>query len=70
MDNNRIVIVTTTFYNDTTDSRYKSAINMATQCNENNVPLCIVDDSPSPSIKDSFRSLGAYVYKQTNKGMG
>ena len=43
---------------------------MARRCEESKLMLCLVDDSPSPEIAESFRSLGSHVFKQSHPGMG
>ncbi len=66
-----VVVVTTTFYTDVDNNRYKLTLESVKLAKLKGIPICVVDASPDGlGIKESFREHGAYVYSQNHKGMG
>lgn len=64
------VVVTTTFYKNVDELRFKLALALVQLAIELGYTVIIVDDSPIPEIAQAFVDLGAIVEKQVNPGMG
>lgn len=66
----RSVIVTTTFYKSQSELRYTLTCEFIKAVIVKHYKIIIVDDSPDPTIAQSFRDLGAEVFPQVDKGLG
>jgi len=66
----REVVVTTTFYNNVSELRFKLACELVAKAVTAGYPVFIIDASPNPEIAEKLRELGALVFPQQCKGMG
>lgn len=65
-----VFIVTTTFYKNQNELRYRLALNTVKEACSKGYQFLIVDGLPLPEVKKKFESLGAIVYPELEKGMG
>lgn len=70
MPNNRVVLVTTTFYKSVDELRFQLAYDTVQKGVEAGHKVVVVDGSPNTNIAGELRSLGAKVFPQLHKGMG
>ena len=65
-----IGVLTTTFYRSPGELRYQMAQRTITKAIAAGHPVIVVDGSPDDGISQSFRKVGAMVFKQQARGMG
>lgn len=65
-----MALVTTTFYKNTDETRYKLACGMVKKAVDAGYKVLIVDGSPNPTVTETLKGLGATVFPELHKGMG
>lgn len=70
MKNTDVVLVTTTFYKNTEELRFKLALETFRSAVKKGYAMVVVDNSPSEEVVDALKDTGVSVYPQTVRGMG
>lgn len=66
----KITVLTTTFYQSTTELRFHLACQLVGNAIGAGHDVVIVDGSPDDTVYEAFKKIGARVYKQTSRDMG
>ena len=66
----KVVVVTTTFYKDVAELRFRLACQLVEKAVADDHKVVIVDGSPITEPAERLRALGAEVFPQLHKGMG
>ena len=66
----RVILISTTYYNSLSDSRYLLALQTVRAARTHNVPYLIVDGSPSSDIAAALQKEGAAVIREDVQAMG
>ncbi len=71
MDPKDVIIATPTFYpKGIDDPRFGFAARTVSAAFHNGYPMCVVDGSPDERVRERFKTLGARVFPELNKGLG
>lgn len=66
----KITLLTTTFYKDTSETRFHLACQMIGNAVGAGHRVVVIDGSPNIAISNAFSDIGAIVHKQISSGMG